>query len=338
MDGLYRRRMPVVDQNAATSGASIFNEASHIPTSLNRPVSWHPSSHLAPQPVYYATPPVPTSNEFHIFDLPQTPAAYSGYTSPASTFSPLSMPFTGYTQQQIPYSDISTSYPSNANYVISEASSLAQQSQNYCTLATENVDQSMYSHFDWSNFATNGFENSTTAPPTPESFLPIQHPDPTFPAEDSIPYHPLSDSETEGEEILVGMGLYDSPEVPKAPGSDPQLGNYRALMMSQLLGSAYRQTEPAGKGLKLEETWNPPVSDDEEDEDDDEQDGEGEDDDDEEPTMAESDNSSDHTASVLITKTDTTPERSQLMNLSNFLPNAVEANISTQDYDRNGWL
>ena len=47
-------------------------------------------------------------------------------------------------------------------------------------------------------------------------------------------------------------------------------------MMSQVLGSAYRRPEPVGKGLKLEETWNPP-SDDEEEEDD-EQDGEAEDD------------------------------------------------------------
>jgi hypothetical protein len=139
------------------------------------------------------------------------------------------------------------------------------------------MDPSMYSHFDWNNFAVNGFENSSTAPPTPENFLPIQHPEPTFPAEESIPYHPLSDDD-DGEE-LIGMGLYDTPEPAKVLSSDPQLDSYRTSMMSHLLGAGRR--EPTGKGLKLEETWNPPPSDDEEDdeEDDDEQDGEGESDD-----------------------------------------------------------
>ena len=339
MDGLYRRRIPMADQNTVTSEAFNSNEAPHIPTRSNRPVSWHPSSHLAPQPICYSAPPVPASNEFRIFDLPQTPAVYSGYTSPASTFSPLSMPFTGYNQQQMPYSDVTTTYPSNPSYAISQASSFAQQSQSYETPAAENMDQSMYSHFDWSNFATNGFETSTTAPPTPENFLPIQRPDPTFPAEESIPYHPLSDTESEGEEILVGMGLYDSPEVTKTPASDPQLDNYRTLMMSQLLGPAYRQTEPTGKGLKLEETWNPPVSDDEEDDDDDdEQDGEGDDDDDDEPTMTEPNNNGEHATSVQTAQSDSTMEGSQLLNLGNFLPDAVQSKFSTHDYDRNGWL
>lgn len=124
----------------------------------------------------------------------------------------------------------------------------------------------MYSHFDWSNFATNGFEDSSTTPPTPENFLPIQHPEPTFPAEDAIPYHPLDDSD-EGEE-LIGMGLYDAPEI-KSPPSDPYLDNYRASMLSQHLGTPYRRPEPAGKGLKLEEGWKPPGSEDGEDSDDD---------------------------------------------------------------------
>ena len=165
----------------------------------------------------------------------------------------------------------------------------------------------MYSHFDWNSFAVNGFDNSSTAPPTPENFLPIQHPEPTFPAEESIPYHPLSDSD-DGEE-LIGMGLYDTPEPAKTLSSDPQLDNYRSLMMSHLLGVG-RRVEPTGKGLKLEETWNPPPSDDEE-EDDDEQDGEGESD---EEYSAE--------------------QSTSIPTSTNEPANAVQ----TQSYDRSGWL
>jgi hypothetical protein len=156
---------------------------------------------------------------------------------------------------------------------------MEQQPQNYNAPTAQNMDPTMYSHFDWSNFAMNGFESSTT-PPTPENFLPIQHPEPGFPAEESIPYHPLSDTESTGED-LIGLGLYDTPEAAKSPSPDPQLDNYRSLMMSGLLGSAYRRSEPAGKGLKLEEGFIPPESDEDDGSDgsSDEQDGEGEDDD-----------------------------------------------------------
>jgi hypothetical protein len=52
-------------------------------------------------------------------------------------------------------------------------------------------------------------------------------------------------------------------------------------MMSQLLGTPYRKQEApsaTGKGLKLEETWNPPPSDDGEDDEDDDEDGDNEED------------------------------------------------------------
>lgn len=86
-------------------------------------------------------------------------------------------------------------------------------------------------------------------------------------SEDSIPYQPLDDSEEEGE-ILIGMGLYDAPD--KAD-EDPELDNYRTSA-SHLLGTTYRR----GQGLKLEEAWEPPATDDEEDEEDDSDDADGE--------------------------------------------------------------
>jgi len=166
----------------------------------------------------------------------------------------------------------------------------------------------MYSHFDWTNYTTNAYESSTS-PPTPENFLPIQHPEANFSSEEAIPYHPLSDSADEDEgEILCGLGLYDEPDVSKMYSSDPQLDNYRSSI-SQLLGPVQRN-EPMGKGLKLEETWNPPADDDEED---DEDDGEGEEDED-----------------VVEFKVET--------NEHDVNTQRVETDFAAQNYDRISWL
>lgn len=116
----------------------------------------------------------------------------------------------------------------------------------------------MYSHFDWNNFTHNGFHTVTT-PPTPENFLPIQHHEPSLHVEESIPYHPLDEAEEEGEE-LVGLGLYDTPE---KPSSETNLNNYHRALVSYTFEAGHRKQESMGKGLKLEETWNPPASDDE---------------------------------------------------------------------------
>lgn len=270
----YRRRPLMFDQNgmvtAVSSGPSDRMQPPPVP---NRPVSWHATSHMAP-PSYPLSMAYPNSRldfngGYTTYDLAPTPAAYSGYNSPASTFSPLSQPFTDYRQQSFQYSDDSF-FPSNFessdnSYNPYQPVQESQQPGNNSFPTADNMDPSMYSHFDWSNFATNGFD-TVTAPPTPDDFLPIQQPDPTFEPEESIPYHSLEDAEP--GEVLVGMGLYDTPE--KSPPADPQLGNYRSLMVSQVWGTVYKKAEPptaTGKGLKLEETWNPPPSDDGEDDD-----------------------------------------------------------------------
>jgi hypothetical protein len=206
-------------------------------------------------------------------DLSHTPALFSNYGSPSSTFSPPSQPWTGYDQEfdlhpdattfiQAPFNDMMNNYSIYAQYEMHLANQV-QDTPDYTSL-TGGMNPSIYSHFDWNNFAASGFENST-APPTPENFLPMQHPNPSCAIEDSIPFHPLDDTE-EGE-VLVGMGLYDAPEK-SLP--DLQLDQYRSVM-SQYLGSCPQNTE--GKGLKLEETWEPPASEDDGDEHDD-QDGE----------------------------------------------------------------
>lgn len=258
---------------------------------------------------------------FQLFDLPRTPAAYSGYTTPALALAP----FDAYHQEQYPAHSRPQSYNSTFGFVNSPQLN-EQHPTHPFGIPTTNMDPSMYSHFDWSNFATNGFEIATTAPPTPEDFLPIQHPESTFPSEDTIPYHALDDSEDEGEE-LIGMGLYDGPEDAKSPSSDPQLDNYRALMMSQLMGTAYcRPSEPSGKGLKLEETWAPPPSDDEE-EDDSEQDGEGEDED-EIPLEG---------AATHLEKTVIEKDEGSFVGVRN-VPQGEQQTNFLIDYNQGGWL
>ncbi len=88
-----------------------------------------------------------------------------------------------------------------------------------------------------------------------------------LPAEESIPFQPLEEDEPEGE-VLIGMGLYDPPE---KDTTDPTLQSYRTSV-AHLLGAAYKYPEPTGKGLKLEDAWEPPEIEDDDDDDDDDDD------------------------------------------------------------------
>jgi hypothetical protein len=272
-DGAHRKRLTMMDQNTLDSSTFTSNDGIHRPMQA-RPVSWHPTSYYPQQPHQ----PFQMDATYHSFDLPPTPIVYSSYASPVSGYAPLSVPYGGYEQpiQSRPHTYHPTQHEWNPDIRI--AHPLYPDN----TLETTNIDSAMYTHFDWNNFATNGFDDPT-APPTPDNLLPIQHSEPSFPPEEAIPYQTLDDSDDTGEE-LIGMGLYDNtPDAGKTFHPDPHLDNYPSLMMPQLLGTPFRRQEPVGKGLKLEETWDPPTSDNEEDEDEDEDnsedDGEGEDDD-----------------------------------------------------------
>ena len=91
---------------------------------------------------------------------------------------------------------------------------------------------------------------SHTNPPTPD-FLPIQHPSDIWTEQVEEPVRPLPVRKHSME--LVGMGLYDSP-------SNGFLESGMASL--QQPGSGESQRESLGKGLKLEETWQPPEEDD----------------------------------------------------------------------------
>ncbi|KAH8891343.1 hypothetical protein GQ53DRAFT_154060 [Thozetella sp. PMI_491] len=175
-----------------------------------RPVSWHPSpqqigfpqqpqQQLQQQSQPVGQYPFPAYQEVDLYtsfqQLPPTPAAYSGYNSPASAtaFSPLSLP---------------------------------------------------YSNLDFPSYVSPAWAAGTA---------------PTNASQSS-----LEDDEADGE-ILYGMGLYDTPE-------NPQLDYHRSTVLS-LLGPADSADEPTGKGLKLEDAWDPPALDDDDEEKDDDDEG-----------------------------------------------------------------
>jgi hypothetical protein len=223
----------------------------------SRPVSWHPSSQMAPQyPVSYplSTPSMYTDRHDVYSSQPQfSPmlASYSNNTSPGSAFSPLPLAYHGVD------SNGWATVPKAISYGMAQQerpSPLEQES--FPSMTTSTHDNAVAaSTGDWNTFIMHGF--SSTSPPTPDSFLP---PHQLQPAASTVPqdYETIEEPEEQGE-ILVGMGLYDTPEKYQ---DDPHLNNYRSTV-SSLLGSKFRPHEPEGKGLKLEETWEPPKSDDE---------------------------------------------------------------------------
>lgn len=241
----------------------------------SRPVSWHPSCHLPEPQSMPIQVPQPDFSQFNMAmptpyqpqNLPPTPAAYSGHTSPVASYSPLILPCAAIAQP--------TAIP---NYASPEPwIPTSQIASNYINprdspepVGPFSVYSDQVSFNNWDAYAPHGLQ-SCTAPPTPDEFQGIQQPQ-SVPSEESIPYEPLETPEEEEEEgeILVGMGLYD---LPSKADTDPGLVHYRTTT-SQLLDTTYR----SGKGWKLEEAWEPPATDDEDSEEDADADEQGEED------------------------------------------------------------
>jgi len=199
----------------------------------------------SPQDEYLHTPSfdwLPSTMQHDQYDNYHSPpmACYSNNTSPSPTFSPPSPTYLG--------TEAMATRPVDEWQLAACYSSMSDDRFVMPTLNTT-VDVYNLGYID-------------TTPPTPSSFPPTQ---PLQPAATEAAIRVLDEPEEEGE-ILIGMGLYDTPG---KYDEDPHLNNYRSTV-SSLLGSSIRPREPTGKGLKLEETWEPPKSDDEEDEEEDE--------------------------------------------------------------------
>ncbi|OAA66111.1 hypothetical protein ISF_03949 [Cordyceps fumosorosea ARSEF 2679] len=274
-----RRQQQVLDYLNPAQTQNPFVPRQDAMLSQGRPVSWHPSTHLLALPSNFAhtpnTNPLSTPNMYSDYqDLyfgagphysPMV-ESYSTNTSPASTFSPLPAAFPPLENDQY-FGTEGWEMPQKpaAMYTPNEESQMFPNS----LPSSMESGQVQGGNIQWNNFIMHGFNR--TSPPTPEAFLqpPQQQQPPTQGRPAAFPQ--VEPAEEEGE-ILVGMGLYDTPDKHQ---EDPQLNNYHSTVTS-LLGSTFRYPEPVGKGLKLEETWEPPKSDDESEDEDDELDAEGE--------------------------------------------------------------
>lgn len=130
----------------------------------------------------------------------------------------------------------------------------------FAPASVPNYIETAYSPASWVNASTISYRPNMTAPPTPEDLPKAQQVDPVVVKEEPYAASEASQEEEEEGDILIGLGLYDPPE---------KLPYYEE---GGLLSASF---EPKGKGLKLEDAWEPPASDDE----DENEDGEGEDDD-----------------------------------------------------------
>ncbi|KAK0670484.1 hypothetical protein QBC41DRAFT_74965 [Cercophora samala] len=278
-----QQQQQVVDSTyLPTPGSEASNESFYgQEVRRARPVSWHPSPQYSAQTQFYPPQtssmfcsPYPAYSEAEILatmhQLPPTPAIYSGYTSPAEGFSPLSLPYSSFGSQQPVYSP----------------QVQAQQQAPMYQPAPPVTTQAM----GWNAYPTAGPTHSNTmmmplqrhtAPPTPEDFAcpPPLSLNNNYGSLDTTPSKVESlvstqvvqvqeDEDEEEGEILYGMGLYDPP-------SHTQQDVHRSTIFSLLGGPAPTAEENKGLGLKLEESWEPPVSDDDDEEE--EEDGEGDD-------------------------------------------------------------
>ncbi|GAB1314156.1 hypothetical protein MFIFM68171_04366 [Madurella fahalii] len=241
--------------------------------------------------------------------LPPTPAIYSGYASPTESFSPLSLPYSSFGSQPV-YSPLSQPVPTQLEQPEQQHAPAAFRSSPCVDynpaaalpeLAYLPAPQLTDDSLAWESFPPgNSLLDRHTAPPTPEDFAcSIISSDAAAPdgtgtrGRKETAYQPVivddgGDDESDGE-ILYGMGLYDAPDHGKgtASGGDSSLDMLHRSAIFSLLGSrdAERAREEEdcpdtgkGLGLKLEDAWEPPASDDEEDADDDaDADGEGHD-------------------------------------------------------------
>lgn len=278
-DPLYIQRAQQMFEQPylSTPGPEVYGNNYYGPVKrAARPLSWHPSTQL-PQTQQMSSVstqasqyPFPNYYDYDFYvppaQMPPTPAAYSAYSSPASTFSPLQLP--SYTTYELPQNytspcwNMSTasmepSVPSMSH--VQQAPALAATTASYTPASEPSYVEPSYSPVSWSNIPSMGYNQNVTTPPTPEDPPRAQQPEPVVVKQESLSYSPPEvkdevEEEDEGD-ILVGLGLYDPPE---------KLG---------LLGACF---EPMGKGLKLEDAWEPPVTDDEDDDDEEEEeDGEG---------------------------------------------------------------
>ncbi|CAK7211062.1 hypothetical protein SBRCBS47491_000991 [Sporothrix bragantina] len=272
-----------------------------MPTQLpvqQLPLSLATNFQMPAQLSAYATPALPVA-DYEQFPSMQpftlSPSAYSNQTSPSTAFSPYSGNFdnttAGHYYSPNPWA-LSPSVNTNGAMFdklpspVDCPALITGQQQQQMPMSQPQIyqDQQVSGQVhsqpttgsstasEWNNFASHGFAAPRT-PPDNNCFSTAEPAQARIPSEGNIVACQEQDDEQQEGEILVGMGLYDPPEKEVV---DPTLQSYRSSV-AQLLGAAYTFPEPTGKGLKLEDAWEPPENLDDDDEDDEDRDAEGED-------------------------------------------------------------
>lgn len=280
---LQKTQQVLGQQYLPTPGPDLYGGNYYEPVKrAARPVSWHPSTQLPQKYQQQYQQHYPTSTQQHQYfvpnsydhemyapvQMPPTPAAYSAYGSPVSSTSPLILPsYTTYElpQQQQHYASPSWSLsaaPGVPAMTQTHTPSFAPAPASYIPAPVPSyAAEPSHSPASWNgNMPSTSYIQSMSAPATPEEPINLHYPGlataksksqeglyPAAPVEVKV-----EDDEDDGD-ILVGLGLYDPPE----------------NLHGGLLGASF---EPTGKGLKLEDAWEPPAEDEDEADDDNEAD------------------------------------------------------------------
>ena len=257
-----RQRSELHSQEVAMShqGHGGFNQGRIVP--VNRPMSWHPSSMASNRPVartsgYYT----PSRHSMAALETPNAtndqatvsqPAAHPDMDSamsinPYSSFDGSSMSYQpsamGLYENHPVGLDLAATYRSCLGY---DATDQFQQPNMSMSGDYSDFSPVAYSTQTWAE-SLSAFP-SYTNPPTPD-FLPIQHPSDLWQGYMSSSSPPIPKKPSKE---LVGMGLYDNPSK-ESFALDAVMGGHLGGLTNY-----HPQPESTGKGLKLEETWQPP--------------------------------------------------------------------------------
>ena len=246
-----------------------------------RPLSWHPSTmtHLSPDEALRQHR---LSLSFAGYQTVQVNGVPTPMTQPAMT---PDLPNDAWLGLEATHSSSQTDsrryiYPTTAGLNPAANQGLPSQYVTYLSTGVPATSAGPYfspanSSDMWPGLPAAGPPSSFTAPPTPD-MRPIQHATEPMAIGDvafAAAFAADEDEKADNGPELVGMGLYDAPVRPDFGVLANRHGSF--------LGMA---TEARGKGLKLEETWEPPEDEEEHDGEDDaasetSQDGEHEEDD-----------------------------------------------------------
>ncbi len=232
------------------SGAGQQRPAQSRPNQFARPRSWHPSSlaqgnrYRQPQAGETEGLQLVTRNsaqkQFEASNPTTTPSLYP------NVYTPFGMP---YLPQQMMESNDFNGYPGVVGTQIYPYGPLSFSGPDTTAAVTRENGNSQY----WSGFhATSPCDVNANLTP---DFMPIQQPHRVFTKPEITR---ASRMPKQSSKELVGMGLYDDPD-----SSSPlaaKSGSLHYFPRSQ--AEAYLRYQPPGKGLKLEETWQPPAEED----------------------------------------------------------------------------